>query len=126
MLFSGSQPIETGWFICFGIGWGMCLFRELREGLLTRLVRRIAQYSYGIYLLHYFAMWVGFVVYKGLNIALQFTIFVVTLVSLSVILFHTVESPLIAAGGEVSRKLRLLRFPPWKVLATDAGLHLRR
>jgi peptidoglycan/LPS O-acetylase OafA/YrhL len=36
VLFSGSQPIQTGWFICFGIGLGACLFRELPESFVTR------------------------------------------------------------------------------------------
>src|ERR1700693_3696483 len=45
---SGSQPIETGWFICFTIGLGVSFFREASENTLTRLTERIARYSYGI------------------------------------------------------------------------------
>jgi len=121
VLFSGSQPIQTGWFICFGIGLGVCLFRELQENLLTRLGRGIARYSYGLYLLHYFAMWIGFVICKRLHLGLQFTIFVTTLVSASVILYHTVEAPLIAAGAKVSERLTPLRFPAWKILSTTVS-----
>jgi len=102
---SGSQPIETGWFICFTIGLCVCLFREMRENPLTRLSKRIARYSYGIYLLHYFAIWFGFVVCRRLNVELQIAIFGAVLVSLSVLLYHTVEAPLIAAGVRVSEKL---------------------
>jgi len=102
---SGSQPIETGWFICFTIGLCLCLFREMRENPLTRLSKRIARYSYGIYLLHYFAIWFGFVVCRRLNVELQIAIFGAVLVSLSVLLYHTVEAPLIAAGVRVSEKL---------------------
>jgi peptidoglycan/LPS O-acetylase OafA/YrhL len=106
MWLSGSQPIETGWILCFAIGLGVCFFREMRENPLARLAKRIARYSYGIYLLHYFAIWIGFVVCRKLNIALQMAIFVTVLVSLSVLLYHTVESPLIAAGVKVSQKFR--------------------
>jgi peptidoglycan/LPS O-acetylase OafA/YrhL len=102
---SGSQPIETGWFICFTIGLGVCFFQEMRENALTRATKRIARYSYGIYLLHYFAIWIGFVICRRLNIALQTAIFAAVLVSLSVLLYHTVEAPLIAAGVKVSEKL---------------------
>jgi len=105
VLFSGSQPIQTGWFICFGIGLGACLFRELRKSFLTRLARTIARYSYGIYLLHYFAMWLGFVVCRSLNAGLQIAIFVATLATLSVILYHSVEAPFTAAGVKVSERL---------------------
>ncbi len=108
VLFSASQPIQTGWFICFGIGWGACLFRELRETFLARLVRRIAQYSYGIYLLHYFAMWLGFVLCRSLNFGLQIAIFVAVLISLPVVLYHSVEAPLTAAGVKTSERLEPL------------------
>jgi peptidoglycan/LPS O-acetylase OafA/YrhL len=106
MWLSGSQPIETGWFLCFAIGLGSCFFREMQENPLTRLAKRIARYSYGIYLLHYFAIWIGFVVCRKLNIGLQIAIFVTVLVSLSVLLYHAGESPLIAAGVKVSQKFR--------------------
>ena len=105
MWLSGSEPIETGWFICFTIGLGVCLFREMRENLLTRLTKRIARYSYGIYVLHYFAIWVGFAICRRLNAGLQIAIFAAVLVSLSVLLYHTVEAPLIKAGVKISEKL---------------------
>lgn len=106
MWLSGSQPIETGWFICFTIGLGVCFFREMRENLLTRLTKRIARYSYGIYLVHYFAIWIGFAVCRSLNVVLQITIFAALLVSLSVLLYHGVEAPMIAAGVKISGKLK--------------------
>ena len=112
MWLSGSQPIETGWFLCFAIGLGSCFFREMQENPLTRLAKRIARYSYGIYLLHYFAIWIGFVVCRKLNIGLQIAIFVTVLVSLSVLLYHAGESPLIAAGVKVSQKFR----HPWNAV----------
>lgn len=102
---SGSQPIETGWFICFAIGLGVCFFREMRENPLTQLTKRIARYSYGIYLLHYFAIWVGFVVCRSWNFGMQIAIFAAVLIVLSVLLYHTVEEPLIKAGVRVSQKL---------------------
>jgi len=104
LLLPGSQPIETGWFICFAIGVSMCLFREMRENPLTRLTNRIARYSYGIYLLHYFAIWFGFVVCRKLNLGLQIAIFASLLIFLSVLLYHTVEKPLIAAGVKVAER----------------------
>jgi peptidoglycan/LPS O-acetylase OafA/YrhL len=105
VLFSGSQPIQTGWFICFGIGLGACLFRELPESFVTRLARRIAQYSYGIYLLHYFAMWLGFVICRDQSVGLQIAIFAAALASLAVILYHCVEAPITAAGVEISERI---------------------
>ena len=101
---SGSQPIETGWFICLAIGVGVCFFREMPENPLTFVSKRIARYSYGIYLLHYFAIWFGFVVCRGLHMGLQIAIFAGVLICLSVLLYHTVEEPLIAAGVRLSQR----------------------
>jgi peptidoglycan/LPS O-acetylase OafA/YrhL len=121
---SGSEPIETGWFICFAIGVGACFFREMRENPLTRLTKGIARYSYGIYLLHYFAIWIGFVVCRRLNIELQIAIFAAALVSLSVLLYHTVEAPLIAAGVNISEK-RMHRSPA-RAIKKHPGEHSAR
>jgi peptidoglycan/LPS O-acetylase OafA/YrhL len=125
ILFSGSQPIETGWFICFGIGLGVCLFRELRISPLTRVAQIVARYSYGIYLLHYFAIWLGFAAGKHLDVRLQITISITTLVSLSLILYHGVEAPMIALGVRVSEKFKSPLFPAWKALVTDSGSRIR-
>lgn len=111
LFFSGSQPTQTGWFLCFGIGLALCLFRELKPSILTHFTALVARYSYGIYLLHYFAIWLGFVVFKHLNIALQTTIFLATTVGLSVLLYHTIEEPLIGVGVRVAEKLHPLPFP---------------
>jgi|SRR5579872_752813 len=131
VLFSGSQPIQTGWFICFGIGLGAFLFRELHENFVTRLARGIARYSYGVYLLHYFAIWFGFVVCRNLNFGMQIAIFGATLASLAILLYHTVESPLIAMGVNLSERLKPLpifqkstRTPPNRVHATVLGWSL--
>jgi peptidoglycan/LPS O-acetylase OafA/YrhL len=125
VLFSGSQPIETGWFICFAIGLGVCLFRELRISPITRVAQIVARYSYGIYVLHYFAIWLGFSAGKHLDIRLQFTIFLTTLISVSVILYHGVEAPMIGLGVKVSGKFKSPLFPPWKTLFTVFGLRNR-
>ena len=106
MWLSGSQPIETGWFICFAIGLGIPFFREMPENLLKSATQQIARYSYGIYLFHYFAIWIGFEVCRALNVGMQIAIFGAVLVSLSVLLYHIFEAPLIAAGVKLSEKFR--------------------
>jgi len=115
VLLSGRQPIESGWVICLSIGLGVSFFREMPENLLAALSKQIARYSYGIYLLHYFAIWVAFAVFRRLNAGLQIAIFVAVLASLSVLLYHAVEAPLIAAGVRISKRLAHRNFAP------DAG-----
>ena len=107
MLWSGRQPIETGWFICFAIGLGICGFREMPGNWLTGLTKRIARYSYGMYLLHYFAIWMGFEVCRSFNIGVRIVVFACVLVALSVLLYHFLEAPLIGLGIKLSEKLNV-------------------
>jgi peptidoglycan/LPS O-acetylase OafA/YrhL len=100
---SGAQPVEAGWLICFAIGLGVCAFRELPDGWLARGTKHIAKYSYGIYLWHYFAIWLGFAVCRAWNLGLRIFVAAATLISLSLILYHVVEAPLIRVGVRVSK-----------------------
>jgi peptidoglycan/LPS O-acetylase OafA/YrhL len=103
---SGKQPIETGWFVCFAIGLGACLFREMPENSLTWATKRIARYSYGIYLVHYFAIWLAFAVCGQMNVSFRIAIFFSVLAGLPVLLYHGVEAPMIAAGVRWSNKIQ--------------------
>ena len=114
---SGSQPVETGWFLCLAIGLGVCLFREMRVTAVTRLTRGIARYSYGIYLLHYFAIWIGFVVCRNLNVGVQAAIFATVLMSLCLLLYNVVEAPMIRAGA------RFLEIPNRRLIAMEVKGH---
>jgi len=101
---SGKEPIQAGWFICFAIGVGLCIFGEMTENVITRPARLIARYSYGIYLLHYFALWIGFVVLKHAGMPIRCGVFAGTLVGLSVVLYHVVEAPMISVGVRLSER----------------------
>ena len=107
---SGKEAIETGWLICLAIGLGVSFFREMRENIVTRIAQRVARYSYGMYLLHYFAIWVGFVVFRSASWPAKVCIFIAILGSLSVLLYHAVEAPLIAVGVNVSRRFTRREF----------------
>ena len=116
VLYSGSQPIEAGWFICFGIGLGVSLFRELPASRMTRLAQIVARYSYGIYLLHYFAIWLGFSAARHLDFRLQIAIFISTLMGLSILLYHAVEAPMIAVGVHASERIKVPTFAGLEIL----------
>jgi len=122
VLFSGSQPIEAGWFICFGIGLGVSLFRELPASRMTWLAQIAARYSYGIYLLHYFAIWLGFSAARHLDFRLQIAIFISTLMGLSILLYHAVEAPMIALGVRASGRIKSPLFPARKILVPEFSL----
>ncbi len=121
VLYSGSQPIESGWFICFGIGMGVGLFRELPASRMTHLAQIVARYSYGIYLLHYFAIWLGFSAARRLDFRYQIAIFISILMGLSILLYHAVEAPMIALGVRVSERSKFPLFPAWKFSMPEFG-----
>lgn len=107
VLIPGNDPVEKGWLVCFIIGCGVSYFRDLPQNRLTYVFKHIAQYSYGIYLLHQFAIWVGFVVCSRVPVSVQASVFVITLICLSAGLYYTVEAPLIKLGVRLSEYLTL-------------------
>ena len=103
---SGGSPVQVGWLICMAIGMGATFFREVPENWFAGVAKRIARYSYGIYLLHYFAIWLAFVIFRERAAWIRIAIFVAVLVALPTLLYHTAEAPLIRSGVRLSRKLQ--------------------
>jgi peptidoglycan/LPS O-acetylase OafA/YrhL len=106
LYWSGASPVQVGWLICMAIGIGATLFREIPENWFAGVARRIARYSYGIYLLHYFAICLAFVVFQECAAWMRITLFVVVLLALPTLLYHAVEAPLIRTGVRLSRKFQ--------------------
>ncbi len=108
-----SIAVYLGWGCCLALGLGIPFFAELPAGVAKTVAHLIAKYSYGIYLCHYFAIWVGFGVLQAWPLALRWSVFTVLIVSVPVVLFHTIEAPLIRVGGRVVKQVvpRLARRP---------------
>lgn len=103
---SGGSPVQFGWLICLAIALGAALFHEMPANWLARLAKRIARYSYGIYLLHYSAIWLAFAICRERAAWMRIALFLGVLVALPALLYHTVEAPMIRAGVRLSRKFR--------------------
>lgn len=103
LYWSGGTPVQFGWLICLAIGVGAALFREMPANWFARLAKRIARYSYGIYLLHYFAIWLAFDVFRERAAWTRIVVFTVVLTALPALLYHTVEAPMIGVGARLSR-----------------------
>jgi len=97
-----SQPYEHGWVLCLLAGLALPHFRELRHGWVRRAAHELAKYSYGTYLTHVFALWFAFVRLAALPLAARAAVFLVLLVSLPVLLYHTLEAPLIRYGARLA------------------------
>src|SRR5262249_10118359 len=52
---------QAGWVVCFALGAAIPQFADMSSCWLERSSHLIARYSYGIYLTHYFCLWLAFV-----------------------------------------------------------------
>ena len=55
-----SSPWTKGWIACLVLGASSPFFAQLSAPWLTEPSRLIAKYSYGIYLTHFFSIWLVF------------------------------------------------------------------
>lgn len=125
-----SPPRSPSWllpaalaFLCFCWGfsnseWGWwistllcaCLVpsvRELERSWVTRICSVVARYSYGAYLFHYLAMWLGFAHGRQLPPLFQWTLFSLSLCLLCVGAYHLIEKPFIALGAHLAESWAL-------------------
>ena len=98
------------WFPSTGMGWVLCLilgcaipsFAEITTPGLRWISNRIATYSYGIYLTHQFSIWFVSDPLHSVHVWIRAVILIALLVGLPILLYHTVEKPMIAVGVHVA------------------------
>jgi peptidoglycan/LPS O-acetylase OafA/YrhL len=90
------ESLAPQWAFCLILGVIIANGREMASSVLARAGHVIAQYSYGIYLLHLPALWIAFVACAGAPHLLQWLIFGIMLVVLPWSAFHLIERPGIA------------------------------
>jgi len=98
------DPVRD-WIFCGITGLAIPFFAEIKNRWLNAVTRRIAQYSYGIYLCHVPMLWVCFsLLHLGNAIASAIlTVFLTALVSFT--LYHCVEHPGIQFGKHLATRL---------------------
>jgi peptidoglycan/LPS O-acetylase OafA/YrhL len=96
-----EQGRDNGWVICLVTGLAIPLFVEMQNPVLRRFSHVVAKYSYGIYLFHYFSIWLAFVKCHSLPMPGQWLIFAVSLMVLSIGLYHLLEEPMIKVGNRL-------------------------
>jgi peptidoglycan/LPS O-acetylase OafA/YrhL len=98
----GSVPWPS-WIFCVGLGLAIPYVSNIAPGRFATACGTIAKYSYGIYLLHVPALWIGLVVFRGFSHAVQWTVFLVVLVTTTVLGYHLIEKPGISLGVRLVR-----------------------
>jgi len=97
--------IHYGWALALAVGLLLPLFRQIDAGWLIRISHNVAMYSYGVYLVHPFALVLGFYWLPGKSFALQLSIALLATAAGSVAAYHLIEKPLIDLGARVAGRL---------------------
>jgi peptidoglycan/LPS O-acetylase OafA/YrhL len=93
-----GSPLQ--WLLCLAVGAAIPMFAESTAESLNRGAAIVAKYSYGIYLSHIPAIWIGCVVFAELSIWLQWVIAAASMCALSWLGYHLVEEPGIRLGAK--------------------------
>jgi peptidoglycan/LPS O-acetylase OafA/YrhL len=95
-----------GWIACLALGASSPFFAQISAPWLTEPSRLIAKYSYGIYLTHFFCIWLMFDrLHYVLPRAARLTFFAALVVLLPIAFYHLLEEPLMQLGKRVGKKL---------------------
>jgi len=97
-----NMPLE--WVFCLAIGLAIPLFHDSTATVVNYAAHLLARYSYGIYLFHCIALWIGCRLLGGLPEPLQWAIAVAATGVMSVASYHLLEKPAIELGARLNRK----------------------
>jgi peptidoglycan/LPS O-acetylase OafA/YrhL len=90
------------WLTCLILGLAIPLFAELKAAWIVAPSKYIAQYSYGIYLSHFFAIWFSFEYLYKLPFAARIIIFFTLGSLVPIVTYHLIEEPLTSFGKRIS------------------------
>ncbi len=100
-LYPGPQ---MGWALCLLLGILIPSFGKITTGWLRFVSNRIATYSYGIYVSHQFCIWFALGWLAQHSFWLKIPVLISSLALLPIVLYHTIEKPMIQVGLQVAKK----------------------
>ena len=93
------------WAVCLALGVGAPFFAQISAPWLTIPSRLIARYSYGIYLTHFFCIWLPFDrLHYVLPRIVRLPLFAALVTLLPILLFHFLEEPMTLLGKRVANR----------------------
>jgi peptidoglycan/LPS O-acetylase OafA/YrhL len=98
-------------FLSLSLGLAIPHIRSCEISTLNRICGWVAKYSYGIYLLHVPAIWLGFVRLGNLPIVVRISTFLLATFGGSVLIYHALEHPLILIGNKAATAISRKRIP---------------
>jgi peptidoglycan/LPS O-acetylase OafA/YrhL len=103
-VFAAHPGTAMGWALCLLLGILIPSFGEIPTPWLRCVSNRLATYSYGIYLSHQFCIWIAFGVLASYSQWFRLTVLIMSLVALPILLYHTIEKPMIQAAVRLANK----------------------
>jgi peptidoglycan/LPS O-acetylase OafA/YrhL len=94
---------DGGWVPCLILALLIPACREIKARAVTAVCRRVARYSFGIYLGHAPIMWLAF---KAIHVhlAVQICLFTMLIILVPVAMFHLLEAPMVRMGNRLALK----------------------
>jgi peptidoglycan/LPS O-acetylase OafA/YrhL len=100
-----SLDLVSDWVFCGITGLAVPFFSDITSHWLNAITKRIAQYSYGIYVSHVPMLWVCFSLLHLGNMVAGAILSVLLTALLSYALYHFIEHPAIQFGKHLSTRL---------------------
>jgi peptidoglycan/LPS O-acetylase OafA/YrhL len=93
------------WIACFLLGLAVPFFAQISARWITTPSYLVAKYSYGIYLTHFFCIWLAF---DRLHYILprveRLALFTTVAIALPIALYHYLEEPMVGLGKLVAKR----------------------
>jgi peptidoglycan/LPS O-acetylase OafA/YrhL len=100
----GVHNRPLGWVFCLALGLAIPAFRDSNARWTNVVAAHLARYSYGIYLFHCIALWVGYAVLARWPEAVQWSAALLLVLVMSIASYHWLEKPAIDWGARLARK----------------------
>ena len=95
----------TGWLLCLTLGLAAPYFAEIRNSAINWLSKKIATYSYGVYISHQFCIWFCLGVLGQYPGRFKIPLLVGLLVAVPIVLYHCIEQPMILLGKRLAGRV---------------------
>jgi peptidoglycan/LPS O-acetylase OafA/YrhL len=102
---SGVPQTPLLWVLCAALGLSIPLCRQLDAAWLARAAKVVATYSYGIYLTHMLALWLGLVAMAAHHWTIQLGTSLIMLAGLAYAAYHGIEKHGIKLGVRLARRI---------------------
>jgi peptidoglycan/LPS O-acetylase OafA/YrhL len=107
---AGVPETPLFWVVCLLLGVLIPTCREMKTGAIARGAHLVATYSYGIYLTHVLAFWLGFAgLMESQPVAMRWAMALLMLAGLPFALYRTIEQPCIRLGARLAAAMTIRR-----------------